>query len=328
MLSLIRSIPDQLEYGWEESCQAIGKLPRTLPAGIIVCGMGGSGISGDLLRGLVFDTSSIPIETLKDYTLPSWINDRYLAVLSSYSGNTEEVLSILGSVKNTNKPLLAITSGGALEEIALSEGIPLVKLPSGNPPRASVGFMLAPLLRLASFLGLYTEAHKEFFTAVNLIRRNISCWEDEMKKKARPLKDTIPVIHSLDLRFQPLAYRLSCQLNENAKMLAHSNYYPEMNHNEIVAFEGNASGLSLILIDPGEGYTNKRNRQREEIVSQILPQSLSLARVTLNAEGENLLERFCSLLVKIDLLSFFLAEEKGVDPFSIASIDKLKEQMK
>lgn len=187
--------------------------------------------------------------------------------------------------------------------------IPLVKLPQGNPPRASVGFMFAPLFRLASYLGLYPGSHEELFSTVSLIRRNILLWEDETRTKALPLKDTIPVIHSLDLRFQPLAYRLSCQLNENAKMLAHSNYYSEMNHNEIVGFEGNTKDFSLILLDPGVGYTNPRNRQREEIVSQILP--LTLNKITLQAEGENLLERFCSLLIKIDLLSFFLAEARG-----------------
>ena len=108
MLSLIRSIPDQLEYGWKASGMAIKKISKSLPSGIIFCGMGGSGISGDLLRGLVFDMSPIPVETLKDYTLPSWINERYLVVLISYSGNTEEILSIWEQVKNAGFPSIAI----------------------------------------------------------------------------------------------------------------------------------------------------------------------------------------------------------------------------
>ncbi len=165
----------------------------------------------------------------------------------------------------------------------------------------------------------------QLFKAISFIREKISSWESGTKALAAFLKDSFPVIHSLDLRFQPLAYRLSCQLNENAKMLAHSHYYPEMNHNEIVGFEGDIKNVSLIVLDPGSGFINPRNRQRERILSEILPQNLP--RLILLAEGDNLLERFCSLLVKIDLLSVFVAEARGVDPFPIVSIERLKEKL-
>jgi len=326
MLSLIRSIPDQLEYGWKEAGAVVESIPKDVPASLAVCGMGGSGVSGDLIRGLLLHTSPIPIEVVKDYTLPGWIDNKGFAVVISYSGNTEEILSLWKGLENRKVPRLAVTSGGKLKKLAEEASIPLVAAPSGYPPRASIGYLFAPLLRLADHWNLYPDAKHDLNATLKLIRSRISEWEDEAARLAEPLKDSFPVIHSLDQRFAALGYRLVCQLNENAEVLAHANVYSEMNHNEIMGFEGGADeGIALIVLDPGDEFIHHRNRKRAEIVDRILPSSIP--RLVIHAEGESRLERIFSLLVKGDLLSVFLAELRGVDPFPVASIERLKREL-
>lgn len=304
--------------------------------------MGGSGISGDLLRGLVLFHSPVPIEVIKDYRLPGWIRNDAFAIVISYSGNTEEMLVAWQELQERGVPGMALTSGGKLKELACAAGIPLVEVPGGYPPRASVGYLFAPLLRLISYWGLYPGAEHELISTISLIRSRMAQWEQEMGSLARSLKDKFPVIHALDVRFAPLGYRLVCEINENSKMLAHHHVYSEMNHNEVNGFEGlkGEAGegeeweeggcwvgdkVALIVLDPGEGFTHPRNRKREEIVNNTL--LASLPKYTIEAEGESLLERFFSLLVRGDLLSVFLADLKGIDPVPVNFIERLKREL-
>ncbi|TET21877.1 MAG: bifunctional phosphoglucose/phosphomannose isomerase [Candidatus Stahlbacteria bacterium] len=326
MLSLVRLIPDQLEYGWKAVGAVVESIPKDVPASLAVCGMGGSGVSGDILRGLLLHTSPIPIEVVKDYTLPGWIKNQAFAVLISYSGDTEEALALWEALTERGVQRLAITSVGKLKELAEAEKVPTVTVPSGIPPRAAVGYLFAPLLRLVDYWNLYPEAEQELTATLELLRSRMSEWEKETEKLAQSLKDHFPIIHSLDQRFAAVAYRLVCQLNENAKVLAHAHVYSEMNHNEIMGFEGGVDeNIALIVLDPGDEFTHPRNRKRAEIVDKILPSSIP--RLVIHAEGESLLDRFFSLLVKGDLLSVFLAELRGVDPFPVASIDRLKKEL-
>ena len=326
MLSLVRSIPDQLEYGWKAAGAVVESIPKDLPVSLAVCGMGGSGVSGDILRGLLLHTSPIPIEVVKDYTLPGWIKNQAFAVLISYSGDTEEALALWEALTERGVQRLAITSGGKLKELAEAASVPTVTVPSGIPPRAAVGYLFAPLLRLVDYWNLYPEAEQELTATIELLRSRMSEWEKETEKLAQSLKDHFPIIHSLDQRFAALGYRLICQLNENSKVLAHAHVYSEMNHNEIMGFEGVVEeNIALIVLDPGDEFVHPRNRKRAKIVDRILPSSIPRFRI--EAEGSGMLERFFSLLVKGDLLSVFLAELRGVDPFPVASIDRLKKEL-
>lgn len=326
MLSLVRAIPDQLEYGWKKAGPVVKDIPCELPSILMVGGMGGSGVSGDILRGLLLDSSSIPVEVVKDYALPQWINEDSFAVLISYSGNTEETLALWDSLRSSGVPVMVVTSGGKLKDLASAVHAPVVTVPSGYPPRASVGYLFAPLLKLACYWGVYRSAEKELKATVDLLRSRTQGWEEGSKRLAESLKDSFPIIHSLDRRFAALGYRLVCQLNENAKVLAHAHVYSEMNHNEIVGFEGEAgANIALIVLDPGKEFTHPRNQKRAEVVNRILPPSIPRFRI--HAEGKSLLERLFSLLVKGDLLSVFLAELRGVDPMPVDSIERLKREL-
>lgn len=326
MLNLIRSIPSQLNYGWLSSKDTIERIDKKNLTRIVICGVGGSGIAGDLLRGLLYYDSSVSIEVLKDYTLPLWIKEDHFGIAISYSGNTEETLSAWDSMRRRGLDILAITSGGTLEDNAIKQEHPIVRVPPGNPPRASIGYLFAPLLRLSYHWNLYDAAQSELEASIDLINSRTEHWEAEMRSFAEGLKNTLPIIHTLDASFSAIGYRLSCQLNENAKMIAHSSVYPEMNHNEIVGYEGDIRNLAIVVINPGVGFANHRNIVRREIVlRRIIPESLPV--FSIDAEGGTRLERFISLLVKVDLLSFFLASVRGVDPFRINSIERLKKEL-
>lgn len=327
MLSLVRGIPDQLEYGWRAAESAVSGLSGEIPESLAICGMGGSGISGDLIKGLLLHTSPIPIEVIKDYTLPGWINDRTFAVLVSYSGNTEETLSVWDALGERGSFRFVISSGGKLAERAEAALVPVVSVPGANPPRASLGYLFAPVLRLAFHWKLYEAAKSDLTSTVSLLRSRLPEWEAESAELAASLKDRFAIIHSLDLRFAPVAYRLVCQLNENSKVLAHTHVYSEMNHNEIMGFEGGVDErMVLLVLDPGEEFIHPRNRKRYEVASRILPRSLP--RFVIHAEGNSMLERFFSLIAKADLLSVFLADLRGVDPFPVNSIERLKKELR
>jgi len=326
LIELIRSIPQQLEYSWEKSADILTRVSSKSPSLIAVCGMGGSGVSGDILRGLLLRSSPIAIEVVKDYQLPVWVNNSSFAVVISYSGNTEETLALWKTLRERDVPSLAVSSGGELKKLAEAENIPLLQVPSGNPPRASIGYLLAPLLRLVHYWGLYPSVAKDLQKAISLINLRVSFWEDEMRSLARSLNSHFCIIHALDASFLPLAYRLVCQLNENAKVLAHAHFYSEMNHNEIMGFQEDMQGNILILnLDMGVEFTHSRNIKRAEIVRKII--SPSIPKLAIKAEGDSLLERTLSLLIKGDLLSVFLAELRGIDPMPVRAIESLKKEL-
>ncbi|MBN2378415.1 bifunctional phosphoglucose/phosphomannose isomerase [candidate division WOR-3 bacterium] len=326
MLPLVRQIPDQLEDGWERAGAAIQTLSGDVPRSLLVCGMGGSGISGDLIRGLLLHTSPVPVDVVKDYTLPGWVGEGTFAAVISYSGNTEEVLVLWDALRQHKVRRIAISSGGKLTELARSDDVAVIEVPTGYPPRASIGYLFSGLLRLVHYWGLYPRAERELFAATALIRSRIAKWEAQAQSLAESLKDTFPVIHCLGQRFSALGYRLACEINENAKMLAHVHTFPEMNHNEINGFEkGVDDRIVLVILDPGHDFCHPRNRRRAEIIDKMLPRSVP--RFSIQAEGASLLERFISLLVIGDLLSVYLAQARGVDPVPVNFIERLKKEL-
>jgi len=325
MLSLVRSIPAQLEQSWEQAGTVISRVPESPPAKLAICGMGGSGISGDLIRGLLLHTSPVPIEVVKAYTLPGWIAGDDFAVVISYSGNTEETLSLWKALREREVPRIAVSSGGSLTELARKEALPVIEVPAGLPPRASVGHLFSACLRLVYHWDLYPDAETELAATTALISSRIDDWEKEARTIASSLKGKFPVIHALDSRFTPLAYRMVCEINENSKMLAHSHTYSEMNHNELNGFEGGVDeNVVLVMLDPGKDYTHHRNRKRAEIIEGVLS---SVPRSRIEAEGSTLLERFFSLLIRGDLVSVYLAELKGIDPVPVNLIESLKKEL-
>jgi glucose/mannose-6-phosphate isomerase len=316
MLDDVLAQPDQLgDALWRAQSAGISKEDR--PGGLIVCGMGGSAIGGDLAAAALGDRATRPITTVRGYALESWTGPDSLVLCASYSGNTEETLACFEAAGAAGAGRVALTTGGQLAELARAEGVPVIGVPAGMQPRAAVIFMIVGVLECAASCGAAPSLHAEIDTAAELLRTITP-----QPELADALQGTIPVIHGAGPT-AAIARRWKTQINENAKAPAFFSELPEANHNEICFWQRSPSAgrfSAVFLEDPDQHPRIKRRidltaAEAERAGSEVL-------RVP--ARGETRLERVLSLVMIGDLLSVRLAELDGVDPDEIEGIVRLK----
>lgn len=329
MLDLIRGFPAQCEEAVEIG-QGVGARDLSGTAAILVAGMGGSAIGGDLLRLYLSDELKTPILVNRDYTLPQWVGEKTLIFLSSYSGNTEETLSTYYEGKSRGAELISITSGGKLGELTQEDGHLLVKVPGGMAPRCALGYLFFPMLGVLTCGGIVETKDGEVGETLKVLRQmaeELSKSQNKALELARKLVGKLPVIYSSS-SFEVVVRRWATQLNENSKTFAHTNLLPELNHNEIVGWEQPEALLRdaevFFLRDPKE---HSRVQRRMEITKEMLsPIASGISEIW--AKGEGLLSRLFSLIYFGDYLSYYLALLLGVDPTPVNRINHLKEKLR
>ena len=253
MRAAVRAFPDHLAVGWERGAAVDGfDLDASAFDGIVLCGMGGSAIGGDLVRGIVEPTSPLPFLVNRGYALPGWVGEKTLVVASSYSGGTEETLAAFADAKARGARRLAITSGGTLAGIAEADGLDVVTIPGGLQPRAALGYSLGVVLRLARKLGLAKLSDAEFATALASARDRAEANDvDDADTPARALAaqfdGMLPVIYTGVGLLESVGMRWRTQIHENAKHPAVGNVLPEMDHNEIMGFEAAPAALASAM---------------------------------------------------------------------------------
>lgn len=299
---------------------------------IVLAGMGGSAIGGDLLRCYLMDKMKIPFIVNRDYTLPAFVGEDALVVLSSYSGNTEETLSALVYAQEAGSQLLAITSGGRLAQEAEKHGFPLIEIPSGLPPRSALGYSFVPLLKVLERLELVPpqdEALEEtqiiLMEEAKNLSRDIPENENPAKQLAKKLHKKLPLIYSSPV-FEAVATRFRGQINENGKALAYSAVVPEMNHNELVGWKylyELASSLAPVFLKDVDDHP--RNIFRMEFVSEVM-EELGVETIFLEppAVEADLMGRMFSLIQLGDFTSYYIAILNNEDPKPVKIIDRLK----
>ena len=334
MRAAVRAFPDHLEEGWSrggaiaESGLEVGALD-----GIVLCGMGGSAIGGDLVAGLVEPTAPVPFRVNRGYSLPGWVGERTLVVASSYSGGTEETLSAYGQAKERGARILAITSGGDLEADAREAGYDTVVIPGGLQPRAALGYSLGVGLRLAQALGLADLEDETVASALEAARDRAEQHDlDESGNPARDLSEqlvgALPVVYTGVGLLEAVGMRWRTQIHENAKHPAVGNVLPELDHNEIMGFEsGPESVLStmqvLALRDADDhGQIAKRFEATRDLVEDAVG-----GWTEIESEGASRLDRMLSLIQLGDATSFWLAMRKNVDPTPVDTIQELKKSL-
>ncbi len=277
---------------------------------IIVAGMGGSGVVGRLFSELYSDK---PVEVVSDYNLPRYANSRTLVIGISYSGNTEETISVLNEAKKNNCMIRAITSGGKVSKM----GFETIPVPGGMQPRSALGFMLMPLLN--SFL----DIPKELYSSTREILDSIDLDNEEEKRLAKEIfeEKKIPVIMGF-APFSWAAYRWKTQFNENSKIMAFSNYFPELNHNETMAL-GDTFRKDMFRYIVFTGSKNKQIEKRIKATAQIA----GVDFYQIIAKGNNDIERLFYLVHFGDYLSYHLAKFRGVDPQDVSKIELLKKRI-
>lgn len=333
MLALIENFKQQCEHG--------ERIARDLPLpqypdfhNVVICGIGGSAIGGDLLRSYLLCDLPMPVEIVRNYCLPKYINQNTLVIVSSYSGNTEEPLAAYREAKERNAQIIGITTGGELFKNCIHDGIPCIQIPSGYPPRAALGYSFIPLLIVFERLGFIPRQREAIDTtrqalnlSVNQHSLNVPTDENFAKQLALRLHGTFPVIYAGQDAFQPVATRWRCQLNENAKMLAHDNIVPEMNHNEILGWNKENDILKhmhvVYLLD--EGY-HEQIQKRFHVMKSLI-QRTGCQITTVHAYGDSLLARIFYTINVGDFVSLYLAYLNQYDPTHIPAIDYLKAAM-
>ena len=140
MFGLIYEFPNHCVKAIKIAKESIRGLRISNIFNVVITGLGGSAIGGDLIRMLTCDRSPIPVIVNRDYNLPAFVDEKTLVIVSSYSGNTEETLSAYEDAKGKKAKLLAITTGGELKKRAMTDETPIITIPAGLPPRAALGF--------------------------------------------------------------------------------------------------------------------------------------------------------------------------------------------
>jgi glucose/mannose-6-phosphate isomerase len=302
--------------------------PHDSPGGLVVAGMGGSAIGGDLALAVLGDRASRPISTARGYALPPWTTPDTTVLCSSYSGETEETLAAYDAAGALGARRIVCTTGGRLAESARADGVPVIPLPGAYQPRAAVGYALVVAMEVAALAGVSEGLHTEIDVASAHAEQLAVQWgpdaaEDSLAKHlARLLVSTTPQIAGAGLT-APIAYRWKTQINENAKMPCFAGELPELDHNEIVGWEGAAElgRFSAVLLDDSD--LHPRVRSRIELTRELIePQAVVAERV--QSVGETRIERLVSLVLLGDLVSIYLAALRGLDPARITSLELLK----
>lgn len=339
MLGLTEQFPVQCR----EALAIAESFTRTLdlaahPANIVITGLGGSAIGGDLVRVLVESGGHVPVVVNRDYDLPGFAGPDTLVVASSYSGNTEETLSAYGQARQRGCKLACVTSGGKLAEMASRDGVPVCRVPGGRPPRASTGYLFIPTLAIVAAstqlepscsLPAVEQALPLLESCSLQWRREVLLERNPAKQLAVALHGRIPIFYGTQGYRGVLAVRWKGQFNENAKVHAFANVLPEQNHNEILgwdqALQQSYAWSVVYLRDPAETETTPRIARRVDVLRTVIGNRAEQHEVW--AEGTTLMERMLSLLYFGDFVSVYAALLAGVDPTDIAGIDLLKAEL-
>jgi glucose/mannose-6-phosphate isomerase len=334
MAALVDALPEHVEEALARSDAAPWLPPLREPSLLALGGMGGSAIAGELTAALVVDTAPRPFLVVRDYHWPASVDRSALAVLSSNSGNTEETLALASQVVARGVPCAAMASGGALSAMAGEKGWPLHRLPGGMPPRAALFHGWVPLTRFVARLGWCPDPAPAWREAVALMRRRraelgsaAAEAGNPAKRLARDVAGRALYIYSAPGGPAAVAVRWRQQLNENAKVLAHSSVVPEHNHNEIVGWQQASPvtrSIAVLLLRDGED--SAAATARLDLTAEYAARQ-GAAVHEIRSQGESRIARLASLVQFGDSLSLYLALLGGVDPTDIASIDEFKRRL-
>jgi glucose/mannose-6-phosphate isomerase len=329
-LTDVLAIPEHLRDAlWK--VESAGLDAWDSPGGLIVAGMGGSAIGGQLARAILGDHASRPLLGARAYGLPPWTTPDTTVLCASYSGNTEETLACYEAAGVIGARRVVVTSGGKLADLARAEGVPVVPVAGGFQPRAAVAYMTVAVLQVAALCGIGPGMNSELDVAADHLEELVIEWGPEgapdglAKRLARQLHGTVPIVAGAGLTTS-IAYRWKTQLNENAKMPAYAQELPELDHNEIVGWTSmpEFGRFSAVFLDDCD--THPRVKERIALTARLVtPGAAGVHRI--ESRGQTTVERVFSLVLLGDLVSVYLAALRGVDPADVEVLERLKDEL-
>jgi glucose/mannose-6-phosphate isomerase len=289
---------------------------------IVFCGMGGSGIIGEIIKNILQDRLDIPFVVNQDYTLPKFVSSNTLVIFSSYSGNTEETISCFLEAKERGCKMFSFTSGGELMRLSNEIGVDLIPMSPGNPPRSTIGFAFIYVLKILDAVGII--AANEIFADLTDFVKSLN--QNELNAEAEQIATFIRnknVIVYSENKYKPILTRFKQQLNENSKVLCHYDVFPEMNHNEIVGWGVDMPNRAVLFLNSEDFHP--RNKIRFEFTKKLVASKTDVLQI--DSKGSQFVLRMVYLIHLLDIVTYHLAELNGIDIMDIDVINALKEEL-
>lgn len=312
MYDVLQNFPKQIE----EALQLGKDIKIWDVTSVVVCGMGGSALPGDLLKSYIGD--EIPVEVIRDYSIPKHYKKGALIFVISYSGNTEEAISCMKDGLKRNLDIISITSGGVLEKTGTKRKI---IVPKGIQPRQAIAYMLLPMINVLVNAGVMKKPLELDRLAPMISQHHAAAVEQAIKLSGKLIGKT-PVIYASNANFV-LAKDWKIGFNENAKIKSYWNVIPEMQHNEIVGYTEKDEDTFVILLTDEEDHP--QIKKRFQVLKKLLSEKSPYIEMRLT--GEKKLGKYFLSIYLANLTSFFLAIREDKNPTPVKVVEELKKML-
>lgn len=325
-LAIIAGQADQLRQQYEVEAPVVHGLQN-----IVVAGMGGSALAAEFIRSWLSDRLPVPVEIVREYRLPAYVNEHSLIIISSYSGNTEEALAVLEDSKKYRAHVIIMTAGGKLAEIAKKDGYAQIDIPSGLQPRLAVLFGVKAIASVIEHLGLTEDVTGELEAQADWLVDEARIFAASVLTIDNPAKQIAEKLvgHPIVVYGGPMlamvAMKWKIDFNENGKNQAFYNVLSEFNHNEFIGWQ-NPRNTTLRVVELQSSLDNDRIKKRFEVSNRLLS-GIMPAPVIVEAHGQTKLQQMLWTLLLGDFASAYLAILNGVDPTPVELIEKLKVEL-
>ena len=325
------ALPERV-FDAAQAARGLQGLPaRESVENVVVLGMGGSGIAGDVIAAIAGPFMPVPVTVVKGYEAPSSVGDSTLCFAISCSGNTEETIEAAQEAALSGARMVVLSAGGELAELARSWSAPHIELPSVPMPRAAIGSVSVPPLVVLEQIGLFPGAREYVSDAVDQLERRRDKLIQEGSSAqllAREIGRTVPIAYGGGALGEAAAYRFKCQVNENAKAPAFSAGVPEMCHNEICGWgqHGDVTRQVMSVVRFRHDFEHPQVTRRFDYTFDIHDEIVHTV-LDVVAEGEGPLAQLFDLVIQGDFTSLHMAADAGVDPGPIPVLTDLKEAL-
>jgi len=333
MLEHLHGLPQQCRTAWYKARGF--ELPQDYADidKVVVLGMGGSAIGGDLTRSLLLSKGKPILFVNRDYKLPAFVDEKTLVIASSYSGNTEETLSAFSQALKTTCKKLAMTTGGGLKALAEDAGVPVFHIDIVSQPRAALGYSFIPLIAFLQKLGFVEDKSgevetmtKELEKLLEELKETVTTGSNRAKELAVKIHNRIAVIYGAGI-LSEVARRWKTQINENSKGWAFYEVFSELNHNAVVGYQFPHELYSKIFVVLLRCPSlHPRILARYQITDDLLEQN-AISHRFVDSHGDSQLSQMMSLVYLGDWVSYYLAILNETDPTPVKAIDYLKKRL-
>jgi len=334
-INRIDSLPLQCQQAWLSGLEFDPPGAYSNCESILIAGMGGSAIGGDLLRDALSGEQAPPITTSRDYKLPRHVNSKSLVIVSSYSGNTEESISACQDALDKGAKVIVLTHArdGVLRRMSDQYGIPKFFVESEGEPRSALGYCLLIPIAIMQNLGMINSKDEDVLEAIQVLsllverlKSSVPATDNPAKLLAGRLFNKLTIIYGAE-HLSGASRRWKTQLNENAKSLAFSEIIPEIHHNSAEGFRYPKSlknKLAIILLSAMT--LNERTKYRYAVTRDLL-ESIGITNYTIDGLGKGILAQLLSTIVFGDYTSYYLGILNGLDPSKLHYVNLIRSKM-